>query len=99
MKTSSSKLLAFAVACFAAPAFSQGAAREYSVDIERQLLEDALFQFSEQTGLQVGYFEEGQSKNTLVGPLSGRYTVDAAVTRLLSPSGLSFERLNERTIV
>lgn len=91
-------LLTFTAACLAVPAFAQTSAREYSLEIERQPVADALIEFSRQTGLQFGYFPQNPTEKILVGPLSGRYTADAAITQLLLPSGLSFERLNERTI-
>lgn len=98
MKTIAGGLLTFTAACLAVPAFAQTSAREYSLEIERQPVADALIEFSRQTGLQFGYFPENPTEKILVGPLSGRYTADAAITQLLLPSGLSFERLNERTI-
>lgn len=98
MKTISRGLLTVAAACLAVSAFAETAAREYSLEIERLPLAAALTEFSKQTGLQVGYFPETLTENIFVGPLSGRYTADDAMAQLLSPKGLSFERLNERTI-
>lgn len=98
MKTTIRGLLMFAAVTLAVPSFAQTLAREYNLQIERQPLASALTEFSKQTGLQIGYFPETLSESIYIGPLSGRYTADSAIAQLLLPSGLSFERLNERTI-
>lgn len=59
----------------------------------------ALRQFSLQTGLQVGHLPDPRAKQTThVRPLNGRYTAEAALAELLAGSGLSFKRVNDRTI-
>ena len=35
----------------------------------------------------------------LVGPLRGKYTAEAALTRLLAKSGLAYQRTNDRSLV
>ena len=97
MNNSRHRLLVFAAACFAAPAFSQTSGREYD-DIERQPIADALADLSQQTGLRVTRFAEQLQRNSLVAPLGGRYTAEAAVAQLLLGSGFSFEQVDERTI-
>jgi iron complex outermembrane receptor protein len=78
--------------------FAQTSAAEYRLDIERQDIASALIELSRQTGLQIGYFRESPGQTLLVGPLRGSYTAEAAMTQLLSASGLSFERVNASTI-
>lgn len=91
-------LPAFVAASFAVSAFAQTSTHEYTLQIERQPIADALTELSKQTGLQIGYVRDAATETIFVGPLNGRYTTEAAMTKLLVASGLSFERLNERTI-
>ena len=74
--------------------------REYTLNISRAKLTQALMQFSEQTGLQVGYYpDDSTDRPPVVGPLKGRYTADAGLKYLLAHSGLVHEFINEHTIV
>jgi hypothetical protein len=74
--------------------------REYTLDISRAKVTQALMQFSEQTGLQVGYYPDGSTDQPpIVGPLKGRYTAEAGLKYLLAHSGLVHEFVNEHTIV
>ncbi len=99
MRTISRILLACAALSLLTPAFADTPEPQYSLNIARQSLTLALKEFSRQTGLAVGYLPTNASEErTLVGPLKGRYTVDTALSELLAPSGLSFERINARTI-
>ena len=53
-----------------------------------------------QTGLQVSFWPDAKTDQTmLVGPLRGKFTAEAALTRLLASSGLAFQRTNERSLV
>jgi iron complex outermembrane recepter protein len=91
-------LLACIALCVAIPGWTQGA-REYRIEIDRVPLASALRQFSLQTGLQVGRLPDVRSNDaTLVGPLKGRYTAEAALIKLLASSGYSFKQVNERTV-
>ncbi len=97
------RLLRAILACMAislaAPALAATAQPRYSLDIARQSLTLALKDFSQQTGLSVGYLPaDAREERIPVGPLKGRYTAEAALKQLLAPSGLSFERVNARTI-
>lgn len=96
-------IFAALVACMSlavgAVTHAQPDAREYAFDIPQMALTPALRAFSRRTGLQVGYFPDTpEEEKQLVGPLKGRYTVDAALTELLTPVGLSFEWVNTRTV-
>lgn len=96
-------ILAALVACMSlavgAVTHAQTNAREYAFDIPQMAITPALREFSRRTGLQVGYFPDTpEEEKQLVGPLKGRYTVDAALTELLTPVGLSFEWVNTRTV-
>ncbi|MDY6946007.1 MAG: TonB-dependent receptor [Pseudomonadota bacterium] len=75
-------------------------AQSYVLDIPRLPIIDALKEFTTQTGLQVSFWPDAQTdQSMLVGPLRGRFTVELALTRLLSTSGLAFRRTNERSLV
>src|SRR5690348_10839967 len=70
----------------------------YDLDIPRQPLDSALRTFAEQTGLQVARFDDPRERDVTVGPLSGRYTLDQALSILLRSSGFSYLVVNNRTI-
>jgi hypothetical protein len=73
---------------------------EYTLNISRAKVTQALMQFSEQTGLQVGYYPDGSTDQPpVVGPLKGRYTAEAGLKSLLAHSGLVHKFLNDHTIV
>lgn len=91
-------VLTSVAACMATTSFAQPAVAEFGLEIDRQPLADALNEFSKQTGVQIAYFSSKSAQSMLAGPIHGRYTVDDAISRLLLPIGLSFERPNERTI-
>jgi len=82
-----------------AAASAQAAIREFNLNIPRQPLDSALNDLAHQTGLQVGRFSDSVDGATVVGPLSGKYSADVALTRLLEPSGLTFRPLNERAFI
>src|SRR5215510_13368736 len=100
-------LPACALLVLAAPSFAQSlregsddaSVDEFRLRIARLPLPAALKEFSRQTGLQVGYLPRSATDDAaLSAPLKGRYTAEAALRQLLAPSGLTFERVNERTI-
>jgi outer membrane receptor protein involved in Fe transport len=93
-------LPACAALALATPSFAQGgSADHYQLQIARLPLVAALKEFSHQTGLQIGYLpHEAADGVVLSAPLEGQYTAEAALRQLLAPSGLGFERINERTI-
>jgi hypothetical protein len=94
------KLLLTFLACFITlTALSSTLTREYNFDIRRSNVPHALKQFSEQTGLQIGYLPESPVEQAkLVGPVRGRLSVQSALTQLLEHSGLVYEFVNDRTI-
>lgn len=97
MKATARALLALASACLAVFAMAQSA-QVYDLDIPRQPIAGALNDLSRQTGLQISLFRGLPSDVTMVGPLTGRYSIEAALARLLERSRLSYKWVNERTI-
>ncbi|MGH8187232.1 MAG: hypothetical protein ACREUC_11765, partial [Steroidobacteraceae bacterium] len=82
-----------------ADAFAQSNNRAYPFNIPEMPLEVAVREFSRNTGLNTLYLPNTpQEARQVVGPLKGRYTVEAALTELLRPLGFSFEWINARTI-
>src|SRR5687767_1557906 len=83
-------ILAVLVACVSltvgAIAHAQSSTREYAFDIPQMAITPALREFSRRTGLQFGYFPDTpEEEDQLVGPLKGRYTIEAGLTELLKP--------------
>lgn len=74
-----------------APAFAQSDARRHVFDIDRAPIVYALQKFHMQTRLSVGYLPTSSEEEDIrVGPLKGQYTVEEALTQLLTPVGFSF---------
>lgn len=96
-------LVASLVLCMAFPLGAQSkvpAAQVYVFDIPELPIIDALKEFTTQTGLLVSFWPDAQTNQAmLVGPLRGKYTAEAALTRLLASSGLAFQRTNDRSLV
>ena len=81
------------------PAPGQTEVRTYILEIPRQPIRDTLNELSKQTGLQVVFFPRDAAATALMlGPLSGTYTVESALTTLLENSGLSFRVVNKGTV-
>lgn len=78
--------------------FAQSNARHYDFDIAALPLSQALLLFSQQTGLQHGYFPtDDEEEKLVVRAIKGHYTADEALAALL-PAGFTFSWVNERTI-
>ncbi len=61
---------------------------EYTLDIPRLPIIEALKEFTTQTGLLISFWPDAQTDQTrLVGPLRGKFTAEVALTRLLAESG------------
>lgn len=74
--------------------------QSYILDIPRLPIIDALKEFTAQTGLQISFWPDARTdQSALLGPLRGQFTAEAALTRLLSASGLGFRRTNDRSLV
>jgi DNA-binding transcriptional regulator of glucitol operon len=71
----------------------------YELNIPRQTLESALNDLAQQTGMQVARFSDAVKGDALVGPVKGRYSIDAALKILLEPNGLTYRTLNEHAII
>lgn len=81
------------------PAGSHAEERTYILEIPRQPIRDTLNELSKQTGLQVVFFPRDAAATALMlGPLSGTYTVESALTALLENSGLAFRVVNKGTV-
>jgi iron complex outermembrane receptor protein len=71
--------------------------RTVELRITAQPLDEALKEFSRQSGMQVIYFSSLTSSIQSPG-VNGTYTVAAALQALLAGSGLSFRVINARTV-
>jgi iron complex outermembrane recepter protein len=70
----------------------------FHFDIRNSTLDAALKEFAKQSGLQIAYFTkiaEGRS----APPVSGTLTAEEALRALLHASGLTFERIEDGTVV
>ena len=92
-------VLATAVVWFAAgSARARGdESRVYVLHIARQPLEGALQEFARQSGVQIVFFSR-VTEGREAPDLNRQYTLEAALTALLKPSGLVFRIINERTV-
>jgi iron complex outermembrane recepter protein len=71
----------------------------YEFNVPRMPIAEFIGAISEQTNTQFGYLPTDiDEEAALVGPLRGRYTVDAAITEALAPTGFTFAWVNEHTI-
>lgn len=87
-----SPLLAALMMAWTGPTTAQSnpADQEYFLSIPSGALAEALDQFSRQTGLQYGAeLTTSEEKQQVVGAVVGRFTADAALTRLLAGTGLT----------
>ncbi len=80
------------------PLSAQAVIVRYELNIPRQPLDAALKEFAAQTGLQIARFSDSIDGRALVGPLTGRHSAESALKTLLSPQGLSYKMVNDRTI-
>jgi len=69
-----------------------------SVHIERQLLSTALAAFADQTGLQLVYQPNDISPRLIAPAVSGMYTPEVALAKILETTGLSYHYVNAKTI-
>lgn len=102
MKSKIAKLsssLLFTAICITPPALSIAASPEISqrFAIGAQPLSSALRQYADQAGEQVVFFSE-IGKDQLSADVVGEFTRDQALKKILSNTGLTFERLNAKTI-
>jgi len=92
-------LLAAVAACWIAPSWAAAPAKEYSLNIPRQSLDQAIIDFDTQTGLSGGVTSETAAEATVyVGPLCGKYSADGALRVLLEPIGFTHEWTDDHTI-
>ncbi|MFC4313719.1 TonB-dependent receptor domain-containing protein [Steroidobacter flavus] len=99
MKPSYSLLLSLSLATALATARAEHALSprdEVTFDIERAPLAEVMNQFSLQTGLQV-YLPNAEQ--VIVEALRGRYSIEAALKKLLEGTGIEYLYVNERAIL
>jgi hypothetical protein len=75
----------------------QTEAAVFDLRISAQPLDEALQEFSRQSGMQIIFFS-GLSDGIQSPGVRGKYTVTAALKELLAGSGLSFRVLNARAV-
>ena len=96
--TRSRARLALALVCAGFfPGAMRGEEHAYTLHIASQPLDSALQELARQTGIQIFFFSyltDGQ----WAPALDGTYTVDVAVTALLTDSMLTFRWVNAKTI-
>lgn len=77
---------------------AQSQSREYDFNIPRLPLAEALALASEQAQMLYGYSPQSDEEERIpVGPIKGRFTIDALLTKML-PEGFGFTWINERNI-
>ena len=69
----------------------------YTLHIESQPLDGALQVFARQTGMQILFFSD-VTEGLRSGALDGKYTMEAAMSALLSGSKLTYRLINAKTI-
>lgn len=94
MKKSSLRSI-IAMTCLAAAATAH--ADTYEFNIRNAVLSDALKEFASQSGLQVVYFAK-IAANQSATPVSGAFSAEDALDKLLAPSNLTYERIDAKTI-
>lgn len=88
------------VASYAAISVAETSAQEYSLDIPHKPVAAMLQDLSIQTGISVSMIvDDVDHRNLRVGPLKGRYTVDAALSELLADTDLTYTRVNGSMVV
>src|SRR5580698_9092139 len=74
------------------------ASPQYGLSIRAGLpLDDALQELARQTGIEIAFFSNITAGHRAPA-LSGKYTLAAALTRLLKGSNLTFSQVNEHTV-
>jgi Secretin and TonB N terminus short domain len=76
---------------------AQAEAMAVELRITAQPLDEALQEFSRQSGMQVIFFS-GLTEGIQSPGVKGKYTVEAALKALLAGSGLTFRLINVRTV-
>ena len=71
---------------------------ELKLNIAAQPINDALNEFARQSGLQVFFLASDQTRQLISTAISGTFEPQAALTRLLSNTGLSFKYLDARSV-
>lgn len=91
--------LAWLALTLAPAAGAQDFSKKYPINIPAQALTPALAQLSDQTQIDYGFSPDtSEEENMKVGPVRGRYTIEEALTLLLRSTGLTFSRVNSKTI-
>jgi iron complex outermembrane recepter protein len=80
----------------AAPSHAEG--QIYDLAISRQSLDEALKDLARQSGMQIGRFTDRAGEHAVVGPLSGHYSMQEALSLLLADVGLTYRMVNDRMV-
>jgi outer membrane receptor for ferric coprogen and ferric-rhodotorulic acid len=94
--TAAAFLLVLALRAFDAAAADEASAR-CELDVSSQMLDGALQEVARQCDVQLIYFS-GITGGMTAAQLSGQYSLDDALNRLLKDTGLSFRHVNAQTI-
>jgi iron complex outermembrane receptor protein len=70
----------------------------YNLAISRQTLDEALQELARQSGVQIGRVADRSGEPAYVGPLSGHYSMQQALSLLLAEVGLTYRMVNDRTV-
>jgi iron complex outermembrane recepter protein len=89
----------FATGSISAAERADASITRYQINISRQPLDAALNDLAQQTGLQVARFSDAVRGDTVVGPLSGHYSAEQALSTLLEPIKLTFRSLNAGAVI
>ncbi|MEE8295981.1 MAG: STN domain-containing protein, partial [Sphingomonadales bacterium] len=84
-------------AALSGPAMAQSKTLR-NVDVSAQATGPALLELAEESGVQI-MFEPGLTSNLTTSGVRGNMTVEDALARLLSGTGLTFERVSENVLV
>jgi len=83
--------------CFLCGAAQSAVPKVYTLHVASQPLDAALQDFARQTGLQIVFFSR-LTDGRRSAALDGMYTLDAAMTALLSESKLTYRLINPKTV-
>lgn len=78
-------------------ASADDARQQFKIDIASQPLDEALLEFSRQASVQV-ILQSAAGRNLTAPSVTGSFTWEAALSKLLSNTDLRYEFLNERTV-
>lgn len=72
--------------------------QRHELNIPRQSLDAALKELAQQTGIQIARFSDAIDGGAMVGPVSGSLSAQEALRSILTPRGLTYKIVDERTL-